>query len=83
MMLQCRMTHTHTHTHTHTLTHTHKHTATTTELVTIPDNRQAELLAEFEKRRKVRVTVSSLSLEPDRESIPEFSHFSKMYGFVE
>ena len=35
-------------------THTHKHTATTTELVTIPDNRQAELLAEFERRRKVR-----------------------------
>ena len=47
-------TRTHKHTHTHTNKHTHTHTATTTELVTIPDNRQAELLAEFERRRKVR-----------------------------
>ena len=57
----------------HALTHTL--TVTTTELVTIPDNRQQELLAEFERRRKVR-DLAVASLEQDRKIVFNVSHFS-------
>ena len=56
-------------------THTHTLTVTTTELVTIPDNRQQELLAEFERRRKVR-DLAVASLEQDRKIVFNISHFS-------